>query len=224
MKTCVIMQPTYLPWLGYFDLIQSADIFVFLDHAQFSKQSWHQRNRIRDKNGVLTLTIPVTKLSSWKKPIFQVEIDYTRKPHIKLLKSIQSIYGKSSNFKAIYTGLEKIYLKNHRCLVDLNIELIEFGCYKMGILTEKYRSSTLGYSKPKVEGIIEICQHFNCDTYLSPIGSKEYIDANNIFEVNGINLKYQNYEHLKYDQMNYPDFISHLSFIDYLFNKKTTDK
>ena len=220
MKTCVIMQPTYLPWLGYFDLIKSADVFVFLDHAQFSKQSWQQRNRVRDKNGELMLTIPVTKSSSWEKPICQVEIDHAKKPLIKHIKSIKSIYGKALNFSSIYPELENIYGKNHKFLAELNIELIKFGCKEMGIATEMVRSSTLGYSKPKVEGIIEICKHFNCQNYLSPVGSKEYIEENDIFTENGINLAYQNYTHITYEQMNYSNFISHLSFIDYLFNKK----
>lgn len=219
MKTCVIMQPTYLPWLGYFDLIRSANIFVFLDHAQFSKQSWHQRNKIRDRNGIQMLTVPVLKDSAWEMPINQVQIDLVKIPHVKHLKSIQACYGKSKNFAEIFPELEEIYNKRHEKLVDLNIDLILYGCKKLGITTETERSSNLNLFKPKVEGIIEICKRLGCNHYLSPVGSKEYIDENNIFEENGISLEYQNYKHIEYQQMNYPDFISHLSFIDYLFNK-----
>ena len=96
MSTCVIMQPTYLPWLGYFDLINSADVFVFLDHAQYSKQSWHQRNKIRDKNGEQMLTIAVTKESSKEKPINNVLIDLNKKPLVKHFKSIQANYAKNA--------------------------------------------------------------------------------------------------------------------------------
>lgn len=219
MKTCVIMQPTYLPWLGYFDLIKAADVFVFLDHAQFSKQSWHQRNKIRDRNGVQMLTIPVIKESAKELPINNVLIDHAKIPLIKHLKSIQACYGKSKNFNEIFPELEMIYGKKHTKLVDLNIDLILYGCKKLDIVTETVRSSSLNLFKPKVEGIIEICKALNCDHYLSPVGSKEYIEENNIFQENGISLEYQNYHHIEYRQMSYEDFISHLSFIDYLFNK-----
>ena len=99
MKTCVIMQPTHLPWLGYFDLIKSADVFVFLDHVQFSKQSWQQRNYILTNNGKLMLTIPVIKDSAKNKPINNVDIDNSRKPLVKHMKSIGDNYSKSKNFR-----------------------------------------------------------------------------------------------------------------------------
>ena len=213
MSTCVIMQPTYLPWLGYFDLINSADVFVFLDHAQYSKQSWHQRNKIRDKNGEPMLTIAVTKESSKEKPINNVLIDLNKKPLVKHFKSIQANYAKSKNYTEVYPELEKIYSKKHTKLVDLNIDLIKYGCQKMEIKTELVLSSSLNLHQPKVEGIIEICKHLECDHYLSPVGSKSYIEENDIFCKNNIGLSYQNYEHISYQQINYPDFISHLSFI-----------
>lgn len=218
MKTCVIMQPTYLPWLGYFDLIKSADVFVFLDHVQFSKQSWQQRNNILSNNGKLMLTVPVIKDSAKNKPINNVDIDHSRKPLVKHLKSIRDNYSKSKNFDVIYKELGEIYLKNNSKLLSLNIDLIKYGCYKMGVDFDFIFSSSLEINNNKVNGIIEICEKLNATQYLSPIGAKEYIDENNVFKKNNINLIYHQYSHPVYKQHNSVNFISHVSFIDYLFN------
>ena len=119
MKTCVIMQPTYLPWLGYFDLIRNADVFVILDHVQFSKQSWQQRNRVRDKRGEVMLTVPV-KHSGLKETIIKdVEVDHARKPLVKHMRSIQNCYSKSINFDSIAAELELLYQQNCQRLMDL---------------------------------------------------------------------------------------------------------
>ena len=219
MKTCAIMQPTYLPWLGYFDLMDSADIFVILDHVQFSKQSWQQRNKVRDKKGEQLLTLNVRKASTSECRINEVVLDHVKKPLIKHLKSIKTMYAKSRNFSEVFPELEEIYGGEYTYLADFNIDLIRYGARKMGIHTEFIKSSTLNISLPKVEGIIEVCKKVSCSHYLSPVGSRVYIDENNIFEENGINLKYQDYEHITYNQIGYTDFISHLSFIDYLFNR-----
>lgn len=220
MKTCVIMQPTYLPWLGYFDLIKSSDVFVFLDHVQYSKQSWQQRNKVRSENGEQLLTINVKKASTKEYRINEVLIDHGKKPLTKHLQSIRTLYAKAKNFSVIFPELEEIYSREYVYLADLNMDLIKYGMQKFGITTESTNSSTLGVTRPKVEGIIEICKALNCYHYLSPVGSKDYIDANNIFDINGITLEYQSYEHIVYKQIGYTDFISHLSFIDYLMNKE----
>ena len=219
-KTCVIMQPTYLPWLGYFDLIASADVFVFLDHVQYSKQSWQQRNKIRDKNGEQLLTLNVKRAPVKEHRISEVLIDHNKKPLVKHLKSIKGMYAKSRNFNEVFIKLEEIYSGEHTYLSDFNIELIRYGMSEMDITTETIRSSSLQVSGPRVEGIVEICRKLGCNRYLSPVGSQKYIDQNNIFKQQGITLKYQSYEHIVYKQIAYPDFISHLSFIDYLFNRE----
>lgn len=219
MKTCVIMQPTYLPWLGYFDLMRNSDIFVFLDHAQFSKQSWQQRNKIRDKNGELILTVP-TKIGHHKEAyIKDVLIDKARNPLRKHLKSIELNYSKSKNYVAVIEELRKIYSKDHDTLHGLNVDLILLGCKLKNISTNIIYSSELHVEGQKVEALIDICKKVNADHYLSPVGSKVYIEENNLFSQNNIALSYQDFKHPVYQQINYTDFISHLSFIDHLFNE-----
>ena len=108
-KTCVIMQPTYLPWLGYFDLIRQSDIFVFLNDVQFSKQSWQVKNRIKNLNKKLMITIPVKK-SSLSTKIDMVLIDNTKNWKKKHLKSIYLAYKKSEFFDEIYPIIENVII------------------------------------------------------------------------------------------------------------------
>lgn len=215
---CVIMQPTYLPWLGYFDLIRRADVFVWLDHVQFEKQSWQQRNRIRNKTGEMMLTIPVQHEQGLERRISDVRIDNSRNTLKKHLTSIKLSYSKSINFNAIFPDIEHAYLTKHDFLVELNIKIINIGLKWLGIQKEFLSSGNMDIKGSKVEALIDICKKTGADNYLSPVGSKGYIDENNTFGENNITLEYQQFIHPVYKQINYPDFISHLSFIDYLFN------
>ncbi len=212
------MQPTYLPWLGYFDLIRSVDTFVIYDHVQFEKQSWQQRNRIRNKQGEIMLTVSVLHETGLERTINDVRIDHARKILKKHLTSIQLSYAKSPNFKYIFPEIEKIYSQPIEYLFELNIQLIKLGMNFLNIKKELLYSSKMNVSGLKVEALIDVCKKTGSDQYLSPVGSKVYIDMNNLFPENKIELSYQQFTHPVYQQNNYPDFISHLSFIDYLFN------
>lgn len=215
-----IMQPTYLPWLGYFDLMRSVNLFIIYDHVQFEKQSWQQRNRIRNKQGEIMLTIPVSKTNGLATRIKDVRIDLARNPLRKHLESIKFSYQKARNFSIFYPELERIYIQEYTFLLDLNMRLIEFGAKALGLTPRFLFSSEMGIDIGRVESLIEICKQNRITNYFSPIGSKGYIEQNDIFFSNSIKLTYQNYSHPQYPQLHYPDFISHLSFIDFLFNQE----
>lgn len=215
---CAIMQPTYLPWLGYFDLIRNVDKFVIYDHVQFEKQSWQQRNRIRNKEGDLMLTMAVKYDKGLERNIKDVKIDHSRNFLGKHLNSIKHSYARAKNFSVVFPEIESIYQKENEFLIDLNLDLIRLGMKYLSIEKEFLFSSTMDVQGQKVDAIIDVCKKLDADKYLSPVGSKSYIDENNIFPDNNIELSYQDFHHPEYKQINYPDFISHLSFIDYLFN------
>jgi len=219
-KTIAIMQPTYLPWLGFFDLIKKADVFVFYDSAQFSKQSWQQRNRIRDRSGEIMLTVPVITKGLLGQSILDVKIDHSQKFIKKHLLSIQMNYSKSKNFDLVFPKLEEIYLKKDNFLIDLNLKFIHLGLDFLEIKTKTVFSSTLKFSDDRVQALVDICESFKATHYYSPAGAKEYIDLDNQFVRNDIKVEYQNFAHPIYAQGNFNDFISHLSFIDYLFNEE----
>ena len=218
MKTASIMQPTYLPWLGYFDLTNRSDIFVFLDTVQLDKRSWQQRNRIKTPNSEIMLTVPVLTKGRFNQEIRDVEIDVSQRFEKKHFNSIQLNYKNSKYYKLYIGELEEIFISKTSRLANLNIKLIKWLSSKIGIKTKFISSSELDVSGSKTELLINICKKINANHYLSPIGSKGYIEKNNLFTNSGIQLSYQNYQHPTYNQL-FGDFIPYLSVIDLLFNE-----
>ena len=210
-----------LAW--FFDLIRSVDKFVILDHVQFEKQSWQQRNRIRNKQGELVLSLAVQHEMGLERKINSVKLDYSRNSNFKHLESIKHSYSKSMNFEAIFPEIEFIFNQKHALLIDLNIELIKLGMKYLSIEKEFIYSSKIDVLGQRVEALIDICNKVGANKYLSPVGSKAYIDENNLFPSNNIELTYQLFKHPVYKQIGYHDFISHLSFIDYLFNTELNE-
>jgi len=218
MTTVAIMQPTYIPWLGYFDLIDRSDIFVFLDSVQFDKRSWQQRNRIKTSNGELMLTVPVLTKGRFNQKICDVIIEKSQKFEKKHFNSIRSNYKKSKYYNLYIQELEEIFNSNISKLTDLNMRLIEWLSSKLGVGSEFVSSSKLDVSGSKTELLINICNEINANHYLSPDGSKKYIDKNNLFVKSGIKLSYQNYRHPTYNQL-FGDFLPYMSALDLLFNE-----
>ena len=124
MTSVAIMQPTYLPWHGYFALMSVVDIFVLLDDVQFNKRSWQQRNRIKTQNGTSYLTVPVFTKDKRDQLISEVlinrDIDFVNKH----LKSIQHNYSKAKYFDFYFRKISEIYRKKHLYLSKLNIDFI----------------------------------------------------------------------------------------------------
>tara|TARA_Y100000591_G_C21785619_1_gene673602 strand:- start:640 stop:1314 length:675 start_codon:yes stop_codon:yes gene_type:complete len=212
------MQPTYLPYLGYFDLINRSDIFVFLNNVQFDKRSWQQRNRIKSNNSELMLTVPVLTKGKFEQEIQSVKIDKTQKFEVKHFNSIKNNYSKSQYFGSYINEFEKLLFSKFIHLADLNIELINWFVSKLGIKTKFFLSSELESGGIKTELLINICKELNGTKYLSPYGSAKYIEENNLFKKEGIELIYQNYSHPVYNQLS-NSFIPYLSVIDLLFNE-----
>ena len=127
------------------------------------------------------------------------------------------------NFEAIFPEIEFIFNQKHALLIDLNIELIKLGMKYLSIEKEFIYSSKIDVLGQRVEALIDICNKVGANKYLSPVGSKAYIDENNLFPSNNIELTYQLFKHPVYKQIGYHDFISHLSFIDYLFNTELNE-
>ena len=212
------MQPTYIPWLGYFDLIDKSDIFVFLDSVQFDKRSWQQRNRIKTPRGELMLTVPVVTKGRFDQKIYDVEIDTSQKYIKKHLNSICSNYNKTKYFEDYRKELEDIYNEDIKKISQLNKKLIYWLSSKFGITTHFTSSSKIDAIGTKTELLVNICKQVGADHYISPAGSKGYIDQNNLFVKSKIKLSYQNYNHPAYNQF-HGDFIPYMSAIDLLFNE-----
>ncbi|MCX6709421.1 MAG: WbqC family protein [Candidatus Woesearchaeota archaeon] len=210
-----------MPYLGFFDKIAKSDLFFILDDAQFSKEDFHNRNRIKTREGSKWLTIPVEKK---KIPLTETRIKNEilisgmewEKYHPMLIK--QS-YANTTFFKEYFSNLEKIYdkvAKDTPMLSENNMLFIEYLCDVFRIKVPKIRSSTLGIETQRSQRIVDICKVLHADTYLSGDGAKNYLDEK-LFEDNDIKLFYQNYNHPLYSQAN-GDFIPYMAAIDYLFN------
>ena len=228
-KVCAIMQPTYIPWLGYFDLIDSVDKFAFLDDVKLEKCSWHVRNRIKTPQGQLYLTIPIRKTVGRDKLIINEAIINDEEPwREKHLKSIFYAYRKSEFFSDIYSFTSDIYsftegLVNNKMvrLCDFTVNIITRIANRIGIDKEFILASDLKNLSGKRDiRLVSICKEISCDRYLSPQGSAVYIEKTSPgggFPESDIGLFYQNYEHPVYNQL-YGDFIPYMSIIDLLFN------
>ncbi|EAK0823882.1 hypothetical protein A0Z38_07500 [Campylobacter lari] len=210
-----IMQPTFMPWLGYFEMINQVDKFIFLDNVQFEKQSWQSRNKIKSQNKELYITLHIQKMPLNSK-IQDIKLSTNQHFKIKLLKTLKQNYAKSVNFKKYYPSIEYILL-NATNLCQVNIDLIRFFLKILNINTPLYRSSELCLPlKQKDYLIIDICKYFNAKTYLSASGSKTYMNID-LYEKQNIEVVFFEYKHPTYSQIG-EVFISHLSIIDFIFN------
>lgn len=213
----VITQPTYLPWLGYFDLMDCADVFVLLDTVHFEKQSWQQRNRIKTgENGSKWLTVPVVQGLGQK--IADVRTKTSSPWRRKHWGTIDQHYRKTPYWKQYSDELSDLYFREWDFLFDWNLALITFLKEKFGIATEIARASNIPVSGDRVGLLVNICRYLRADVYLSPVGSAAYIEENNIFLSESITLIYQQYTHPVYRQL-YGEFMPHMSAIDLLFNE-----
>ncbi len=213
-----ICQPTYLPWLGYFDLMDQVDSFVFLDNVQFAKQSWQQRNRIKTASGLQWLTVPAKFRGRFGQLIKDVEI---REPDFSRfhLRAIELAYGRSRYFSEYFPQLSQTLEELRQgLLVDLNIGLIVWARKALGISTRVIRASELNTNGKRTELLAQICQQLGATEYVSPIGSAAYlISEQKILTDCGIKIYFHHYEHPEYRQL-FPPFVPFASVIDAIFN------
>lgn len=213
-----IMQPTYLPWIGFFGMMDKVEMFILLDSVQFDRRSWQQRNQIKTPNGPGWLTVPVLSRGRRNQLIKDVVTDASRYFAKKHKKTIEANYKKSPFFDMYASNLFSIFDKKHERLVALNLELIEFLKGALGIETPLRLSSELGHAGRKVSALVDLCVKVEANEYLSPPGSRNYLDKSEDFEKHGIPISYFHYKHPTYRQR-FGDFLPYMSVIDLLFNE-----
>jgi hypothetical protein len=214
-----IMQPTFLPWLGYFDLMDQVKTFIFLDNVQFEKQSWQQRNRIRTANGLEWLTVPVFINGKFGQNITDVEIADIQFPK-KQLKTLENNYSRTKYFYEYWPKFEKIFKDaslNHS-LLDLNTNLIKLIAELLEISCRLEMASDYGPINGRIDRLIELISRSESVNYLSPVGSKDYL-LNDLDKFNNsdISVYMHKYLPIEYEQLHSP-FLDGASAIDVLFN------
>ena len=199
-----VHQPQYLPWLGYFDKIDKADVFCFLDNVQYKKNEWQNRNRIKSSNGWQWLTTPV--LYRFPQKINTVRINNTVNWKKKHLQALSNNYGKATFYVEFFKWRKShAHGLNKQFLGMLNLEKKTTAC-----------ASELQLSDDPTDRLIDICKTLGGDTYLSGRDGTQYMDLAR-FRESGIGVIVQDFKHPVYLQL-FGDFQSHLSIVDLLFN------
>ncbi len=220
MTTICIRQPGYLPNIGFFKKIQSSDVFVYLDDAQYAIRSWDNRNKIRNANKISWLTVPV--IHPYHKKLDHIEISYTKNWVTNHVNLIETSYSHAPYFNNYWNEIKSILEKKFKRLIDLNIALIEQCIIFLGIDTRRERSSKLSVNQTGSKRLLEICEKLGATTYRSGIMGKEYLD-DNIFKEKNINVIYENFQHPTYNQYE-KEFLSNMSIVDLLFNEGPNSK
>jgi hypothetical protein len=212
----VINQSNYLPWKGYFDLIHEADLFVFLDDVQFTKNDWRNRNRIKTPRGPAWLTIPVGK--HLDRRICDVELppDGWRERHWRM---IEENHRDAPHFARYAPGFRDALLgREWRTLSELNQHLIQHVARDMlGIRTTFTDSRAHPQPGKNQERVMGLLRAVGASAYLSGPAGKSYIEER-LFAENGIELIWKDYSgYPEYPQL-HPPFEHAVSIIDLLFN------
>ncbi len=209
-----IHQPQYLPWLGYLDKLDSADVFILLDTVQFKKHEWQNRNRIRTKDGWQWLTVPI--IDRFPERIDRVEINDGVTWARKHGQALRLHYGRAPFWEAVGPALLGILERPWARLRDLNVAMLALLCEQLGTATRCVLASTLTAREEPTDRLIDLCHAVGGTEYLSGRGGPEYMDVDRFIRA-GLAVSVQDYRHPAYPQQ-YTPFDSDLSVVDLLLN------
>ena len=215
---CVILQPSYIPWRGYFHQIYEADIFVFYDDVQYDKHGWRNRNRVKTHQGTQWLTIPVHARGApvQNLPINQVEIDWKQTWNRKHWMTLQQAYARAPYFSQYAPRLQDFYQKHPLLLADFTIDLTIALARELGIQHTRFlRSSSIQAAGQKTDRLIHILTTLGATHYISGPSAKNYIEEDK-FETAGIDLEYMEYNYPEYQQL-YPPYDPQVTILDLMF-------
>lgn len=226
MTKVSMMQPSFLPWQGLFELILNSDKFIFLDDFQYVVQSHHTRNRLFvNKNQVDFYNVPIQKAKCFEAKLNEVLIVENNVWKNKILKRLQNIYGKTDYFKEIYPLIENWLTKDFKILSDLNIEGIKLFSNILNIKTDFLYSSVFSNETKsdsiRSQRVEELLEWSNATQYLSAYGSYNYMIQDN-FDFSKYNVLFQNFIPKSYHQIQSEEFVPYLSILDALFNVGAT--
>lgn len=214
--TVAILQPGYLPWLGFFDQMRRASMFVLYDDVQYDKHGWRNRNRIKSPNGPHWLTVPVLHSGQHSPRIKDVRIDNRTPWRRKHLETLRQQYARAPYAAAFLPAFADVLGREWERLIDLNGAMMGLVADWLEISTPVVMASTLGIGGEQSGRLLEICRHFGARRYLSGDAARDYLDVA-MFAEAGIEVEWQNYQHPIYSQL-YGSFASHLSAVDLILN------
>ena len=215
----VILQPSYIPWRGYFHQIQKADLFVFFDCVQYDDRGWRNRNKIKIGNDAQWLTIPVNSkgCQTLKTPIKNIPIVWDTPWNDKHLQTLLLNYNRAQFSDKYQPLLKEIYSRHDSLLSDFTCSTTEIIARELGIAHTKFiRSSDLGAEGSKTDRLIWILKKVGATHYISGPSAADYIEREK-FEEAGITLEFMAYDYPQYPQL-HGNFQPQVSVLDLLFN------
>ncbi|MBA3351197.1 MAG: WbqC family protein [Blastocatellia bacterium] len=218
MKAVAIVQSSYIPWRGYFDLIRSVDEFILFDDMQYTRRDWRNRNKIKTSQGTTWLTIPVKVKGKFLQKICETEIDDPSWAESHW-KSIENNYKRAPHFDSIGQVLRLLYedISSERMLSQVNHRFLTFLCDLLGISTKISWSMDFPRFEGRTERLVQLCHAAGGKIYLSGPSARDYIEPE-LFERAGIELRFADYsDYCEYPQL-FGDFEPQVSVIDLLFN------
>lgn len=217
-KQIAIVQSSYIPWKGYFDLIRAVDEFVLYDDMQFTKRDWRSRNRIKTAQGLSWLTVPVDVKGKFDQRIRDAVVADADWAH-RHWQSIRHAYARAPHFARYEAQVAEAYasLAGETRLSAINHRLIELTCGFLGITTPITWSMDYTQREGKSERLISICQAAGATTYLSGPAARDYMDLD-LFAAAGIEVRFADYSgYPEYPQLHGP-FEHAVTALDLLFN------
>ena len=215
-RSVVILQPGYLPWLGFFDQLRRSDVFVFYDDVQYDTHGWRNRNRVKTQHGPAWLSVPVRHSGLGLPRILDVEIDGRRPWATKHLETIRQSYARAPFLHDYLPELEELLMRPWERLVDLDIAVVALMARWLGLRRQIERSSTLGIAGDRSDRLLRICQRFGATNYVSGDSARDYLDVA-LFERSGMGVEWQRFAHPVYPQL-HGEFAPFLSTLDLLLN------
>jgi hypothetical protein len=214
---CVVLQPSYIPWRGYFHQIQKSDVFVFYDDVQYDRHGWRNRNRVKTRAGTKWLTIPVRSGGEdWReKSIAQMEISWERcwtKIHFETLRHS---YSDAPYYGLYRPMLELWYASRPQYLADFTIQTTIDLAHELGLRRVQFlRSSALGGTGAKTGRLLTILKQLDATHYISGPLARNYLQ---VAELNGagISVEWMDYDYPEYPQL-FPPFDPQVSVLDLL--------
>ncbi|MDR2054540.1 MAG: WbqC family protein [Desulfovibrio sp.] len=210
-----IIQSNYIPWRGYFDFINSVEVFVFLDNIQYTKRDWRNRNRIKTKNGVKWLTVPVQYKYAAQR-IDDTRIDYNQKWQVKHLRAMEHAYGKMPYFTKYFPRYREILEEGYLTISTLNQALIRWLMSCLDINTPLRTASEFKLTGQRTERLIELLTQLGATTYLSGPSAASYLEYD-LFRKANIALEFKSYDYPPYPQP-HGSFVPDVTVLDLLFS------
>jgi WbqC-like protein len=209
------VQSSYIPWKGYFDMMQRVDEFILYDDAQYTRRDWRNRNRIKTKDGLLWLTIPVEVKGKFEQAIKDVRISDARWAE-RHMKTIAAVYARAPHFRTYREALDALYRGAVSMrLSEVNRHLTQGIADLLGITTRLSWSMDYELPRGRVERLVGLCQRAGARVYVSGPSARDYLDPA-VFAAAGIELAYMDYSgYPEYPQL-YPPFAHQVSIVDVL--------